>query len=460
MLTVLRQRNFALLWFGQLISLTGDYVLIVALPFYIYQITGSAIATGVMFLVQALPSLFLGSLAGVFVDRWNRKWTMIVADLARAGILLLLLFVHSRDLLWVIYVVALIEQIISQFFIPAKGAIIPNLVEEQHLMPANSLNSTSDAITRLVGPPLGGALLALFGLSSVALVDSSSYLISGMMILLILMPSRSTERACHPEPFASLKGKLSEGFSSPDAEILRSPTINRGATDDSRESETEQQGETSQPKQIATTALANVWREWLAGLRLVIQERLLTALFVALGFIMLSQGIINVLIVVFVKAVLHGNASTFGLLITFQGVGMLLGSVLVGQWGKRLSPAILLALGTVPGGVILWVILNVPNIFVTFALITVLGVLVVGFFITEQTLLQNGVADEYRGRVLGAYSTTSSLLLIIGIGCGSVLGNYLGVVGALDIAGGLFAVAGLVAFMMLRGVKLSSISKA
>jgi len=417
MVAVLRQRNFALLWFGQLISLTGDYVLIVALPFYIYQITGSALATGIMFLVQALPSLFLGSLAGVFVDRWNRRWTMIVADLARAGILLLLLFVHSRDLLWVIYAVALIEQIISQFFIPAKGAIIPNLVEEQHLMPANSLNSTADAITRLVGPPLGGALLALFGLSSVVLVDSASYLISGIMILLILMPSRSME------------------------------------------SETEQQRGISQPQQIATTALANVWREWLAGLRLVIQERLLTALFVALGFIMLSQGIINVLIVVFVKAALHGNASTFGLLITFQGVGMLLGSVLVGQWGKRLSPAILLALGTVPGGVILWVILNVPNIFVTFALMAVLGVLVVSFFITEQTLLQNGVADEYRGRVLGAYTTTSSLLLIIGIGCGSVLGNSLGVVGALDIAGGLFAVAGLVAFMMLRGVTVNSISQ-
>ena len=105
MLAVLRQRNFALLWFGQLISLTGDYVLIVALPFYIYQITGSALATGVMFLVQALPSLFLGSLAGVFVDRWNRRWTMIAANLARAGILLLLLFVHSRDLLGVIYIV-------------------------------------------------------------------------------------------------------------------------------------------------------------------------------------------------------------------------------------------------------------------------------------------------------------------------------------------------------------------
>src|SRR6266487_3781728 len=152
MLSVLRQRNFALLWFGQLISLTGDYVLIVALPFYTYQLTGSVLATGVMFLVQALPGLFLGSLAGVFVDRWDRRWTMIASDLLRAGVLLFLLLVRSRDLVWIIYAVAFTEQVISLFFIPAKGAVIPNLVEEQHLMAANSLNSTSDAITRLVDP--------------------------------------------------------------------------------------------------------------------------------------------------------------------------------------------------------------------------------------------------------------------------------------------------------------------
>jgi len=132
MLAALRQRNFALLWFGQLISLTGDYVLIVALPFYTYQLTGSVLATGVMFLVQALPGLFLGSLAGVFVDRWDRRWTMIASDLLRAGVLLFLLLVRSRDLVWIIYAVAFTEQLVSLFFIPAKGAIIPNLVEEQH----------------------------------------------------------------------------------------------------------------------------------------------------------------------------------------------------------------------------------------------------------------------------------------------------------------------------------------
>ncbi len=419
MLVVLRQRNFALLWFGQLISLTGDYVLIVALPFYTYQLTGSVLATGVMFLVQALPGLFLGSLAGVFVDRWDRRWTMIASDLLRAGVLLFLLLVRSRDLVWIIYVVAFTEQLISLFFIPAKGAIIPNLVEEQHLMAANSLNSTSDAITRLVGPPLGGALLALLGLSSTVFVDSVSYLVSAVMILLISMPARSL----------------------PAGQAL--------AVDQKEETE-------QKTKSGMLVTLAGVWREWLDGLRLVIHERILLTLFVAGAIIMLSQGIINVLIVVFVKAILHGDASTFGLLITFQGIGMLAGAVLVGQLGKRLKPAYLLALGTVPAGMAVLAIVNVANIVLTLALITVVGVLVVSFFITEQTLLQSAVADEYRGRVLGAYSTTSSLFYIIGIGCGSVLGGLLGVVGALDISGALFALAGVVALLMLRGVPVGS----
>jgi len=419
MLAALRQRNFALLWFGQLISLTGDYVLIVALPFYTYQLTGSVLATGVMFLVQALPGLFLGSLAGVFVDRWDRRWTMIASDLLRAGVLLFLLLVRSRDLVWIIYAVAFTEQLISLFFIPAKGAIIPNLVEERHLMAANSLNSTSDAITRLVGPPLGGALLALLGLSSTVFIDSASYLVSALMILLIAMPARSL-----PAGEALVVSQKEEATQKREAGML--------------------------------VTLAGVWSEWLDGLRLVIHERILLTLFVVGAIIMLSQGIINVLIVVFVKAILHGDASTFGLLITFQGIGMLAGAVLVGQLGKRLKPAYLLALGTVPAGMAVLAIVNVANIVLTLALITVVGVLVVSFFITEQTLLQSTVADEYRGRVLGAYSTTSSLFYILGIGCGSVLGGLLGVVGALDIAGALFALAGVVALLMLRGIDVGA----
>ena len=90
MLAILRQRNFALLWLGSLISFVGDWVLFIALPVYIYDLTGSALATGGMFIAQTAPRLLFGSIAGVFVDRWDRRRTMIVANLLSAAVLLLL----------------------------------------------------------------------------------------------------------------------------------------------------------------------------------------------------------------------------------------------------------------------------------------------------------------------------------------------------------------------------------
>src|ERR687891_2526367 len=104
MLRVLRQRNFALLWIGGLISMIGDWVLIVGLPAEIYRRTGSTLATAGMVLAYLVPSLALGSIAGVFVDRWNRRRLMIVVDLLLAACLLPLMFVDALGL-WVAYVV-------------------------------------------------------------------------------------------------------------------------------------------------------------------------------------------------------------------------------------------------------------------------------------------------------------------------------------------------------------------
>src|SRR5437762_8156300 len=109
MIAILRQRNFALLWLGGLVSFAGDWMLFIALPVYVYDLTGSALATGGMFIAQTLPRLLMGSVAGVFVDRWDRRRTMIAADLSRAAILLLLLLVRSADQIWLIYLVAFLQ---------------------------------------------------------------------------------------------------------------------------------------------------------------------------------------------------------------------------------------------------------------------------------------------------------------------------------------------------------------
>src|SRR5262245_15580007 len=103
MIALLRQRNFALLWFGGLISMMGDWMLWIALPIYVYQLSGSALATSVALICRILPRLLLGSMAGVFVDRWDRRRTMVITNLLLAVGLLPLLLVQSVEWLWLVY---------------------------------------------------------------------------------------------------------------------------------------------------------------------------------------------------------------------------------------------------------------------------------------------------------------------------------------------------------------------
>ena len=101
MLAVIRQRDFSLLWVAGLISMVGDWMIFVALPITVYELSGSATATGGIVIAGRFPSLFLGSVAGVFVDRWDRRRTMIVVNVVRAPMMLLLMLVDSPDRLWI-----------------------------------------------------------------------------------------------------------------------------------------------------------------------------------------------------------------------------------------------------------------------------------------------------------------------------------------------------------------------
>lgn len=418
MLAALRQRNFALLWFGQLISLLGDWILFVALPFAIYTLTGSTLATGVMFIVQTLPRLFLGSVAGVFVDRWNRKRTMYIADLLQALALLPLLLVHSSHLVWIIYVFAFVESCISQFFIPAKGAIIPHLVDEEHLVAANSLNSSSEQLTRLVGPVIGGALFALLGINGVALADSASFLISAVMIMLIVLPRPRTQ-----EEAPSITGSLA-------------------------------------PSTSAAITFEAVWREWLEGLALVRKERLIVAIFAAMGVAMVGEGLIEVLLVPFVKDIMHGNAEVLGWILTAQAVGGIAGSFLLSSVSKKIAPRLLVAGSGIALGIILFIMINFPALGLVLALLALAGLPVIGFYINLYTLLQLNVADKYRGRIFGAYTTMQALMMLLGMALASGLGDRIGIIPMMDVDAVCNILAGIIAFVLMRGMVLTKRAEA
>ncbi len=178
MLTVLRRRDFALLWFGGLISIAGDWVLYAALPFFVYERTGSTIATAGMILASLAPGVLLGSVAGVFVDRWDRRRVLVVANLLQAGTVALLLLVPGEGWLWLVYAVAVAQSVVASFSEPAEGALVPNLVEDQDLLAANALNALNNRLARLVGAPVGGVLLAFLGLRAVVLVDCASFVLA------------------------------------------------------------------------------------------------------------------------------------------------------------------------------------------------------------------------------------------------------------------------------------------
>lgn len=389
MLSILRQRNFLLLWSGQLISSIGNWVILVSLPFYVYELTGSALATGTMFIAQTLPRVILGSLISTFVDRWNPRRTMIVSDLSRSLILLPLLFVHSRESLWLVYVVAFTEMLVSLFFDPAKGVIIPRLVDKEELMSANSLDALSTGITTVIGPSLGGILIGLLGLTSVVVLDSLSYLISGLLICFISSTSQSSS-------------------------LIKEP--------------------------IKTTIL----KEWLSGLLMVRKEMVVSIVFIVTAIAMLGQGIISALLVIFASKILKGNSLEYGWLLASNGMGSLIGGGVLGQIGKHFQPIRLMGLGLIVVGAAVLLMVHLPILALALVLMALAGFAAMGYVISAQTLLQSCIEDDYRGRIIGLYYNIVSLMLLISMSLASTLENFFGIIVMFSISGGFFLFAGAI----------------
>ena len=406
MLNALRQRNFALLWLGQMISLAGDWALLVALPFAIYDLTGSALATGGMFIAQMTPRLLLASVAGVFVDHWDRRRTMIVADRARAAVLLPLLLVGSAGWVWVIYLSAFVQSALAQFFNPAKNALIPRLVPARDLVGANGLNALSENATRLAAPAIGGVLYGLFGLRLVALADSVSYVASALLIAGIAHAAR--------------------------------PARASGS---------------AVPGRAHTRPVRDAWHD---GLRFMRANRTIRAIFVITGISNVAEGIFPVMIVPFVKDVLHRGAAGLGLIVSVQAVGGIVGSLLLSSVNRRVRPGALIPLCGILFGLGDIAVVTAPlyapaNAFaLSLAFMALVGLPITGFSVNLRALLQATGEDAYRGRIFGAFSALSALAMVIGQALASLLGDRVGTVPMLIVSGGVNLVAGAVAFVLLR----------
>ena len=208
MLAVLRQRGFALLWLAGLVSQLGDWALFIALPFWVYERTGSVPATGVTLALYNVPRLLLSPVAGVLVDRCDRRRTLITADLCSAALLLPLLLASSPvgvPVLPVVYAVVFAQACVVHVVGPASGALVPLVVAAPQLVAANALTTLTGGVARLAGPSLGGALLGLAGFEAVVVVDAASFLVSAALVALVAVRPATAAPAAAVDPPAPLR---------------------------------------------------------------------------------------------------------------------------------------------------------------------------------------------------------------------------------------------------------------
>lgn len=182
-MSVLRtNRNFRLLYIGQTISQLGDWFNSVAVFALLLDLTGSATAVAWMMIVQFLPVAIVGPLAGVVVDRVDRRRLMITADLLRGCLMLGLLLVHRREDIWIAYGVMALSVSAQAFFEPARVATIPNITSAAELMPANAVASATWSAMLAVGASVGGLVTAVFGRQTAFVINAISFFASAYFI--------------------------------------------------------------------------------------------------------------------------------------------------------------------------------------------------------------------------------------------------------------------------------------
>ncbi len=417
-LSVLRHGGFRNLWLGQIISQIGDYFAFLAL---MVVVSGFSTDPGDttrdvsgMMIAITLPRLFFGVIAGVFVDRWDRRRTMLVSDLVRMVLTLSMIPAVLTHNLLLIYVLAFVLSAVGTLFNPAKGALIPKLVPQEQLTSANALSQTSMMLATFIGPALAGATFAAAGEGNqwvAFIVDAASFMISAFAIWRISVPSGS--------------------------ELVAS-----------REVDTRDLG----------SALRRVWDELVVGLKALLLNRTMVALAGVVGVTWLGIGAINVLWVVFLK-VGFGFGQTeiawrLSIIDIVFSAGMVLASVAVGNFLSHITPKWFVAVGLLVAGLAIAPLGYIPDYWVVVASMLLIGAFVAPINTGTTTLMQIVVPNNQLGRVGGGIATIADAASLISMGLAGVFGTLVGVPVVFLIGGIMCALGGIAAWVLLPPLTL------
>ena len=393
---LLSRPGFRRLWTSGAVSETGDWLLLIALPVYVLQLTGSTLTTSTVFLLELAGALAASPLAGVLADRWDRRRLLIGASLTQAALLLPLLAVDGRGTLWIVYLVTAAQAVLSTANDPVRQALLPAAVGPGELAPAAAQLGIAANLARLVGGALGGLLLQAYGLTGVVLADAGTFVLAALLLT---------------------------GWST--------PGVVRG-----------------------TDGPAAPGRDWLAGLTVIRSDRRLAGGVAVGALLSVAQGMFVVLFVVFVLRQLGGEAGEVGLLRGVQAVGGIAGGAVLGAVVGRFAPRTLVAAGCFGFGAVCLVIWNGPAVTTAappyLVLFAVVGVPIAAAMAGLTTVLLGGTPDEFRGRVMSTLVVADASAQAAGTLLAGALIGVVGLLPLLQAHAGLGLAAGVVALVALR----------
>jgi DHA3 family macrolide efflux protein-like MFS transporter len=379
MSAVLRIPTMRRLWYAQVVSTFGDFLALFAvigvLTFHLHaspqQVTGVQIA-------YTLPIAILGVLAGVFVDRWPLKATLVSSDLIRCGLCLLLLLAH--DLITFYLVLAAIS-VVSSFFGPAQGVTIRSAVPLHGLRSANALMQQVMFGMRIIGPAIAAFLVASFGAPTCYIADSISFLASGCLIATLTLG----------KPQASV---VLNAESAPPA-----------------------------PKRGVSSVLADMR----TGISFIVHHAGVLFVILALASGMFVLGCFGPLIAVYVRDSIHASTRVYGIASAMIGLGMFAGVNALNTIGKKLSNSTLVFAGL--GGIAIGLCLLASTVHIWSTIVgdLIIGLAVAGIVVPSNTMIQQETPHALMGRV---GSTVMSLVFtaqISGLLLSGAIADYIGV---------------------------------
>jgi MFS transporter, DHA3 family, macrolide efflux protein len=393
---VLRIPDFRRLWTGQVISDFGDALTSLALLLVVNQLTGSTAALALMAIFLALPQVTVGVLAGVYVDRWDRRKVMLASDLLRAGLVLGFVFVQSVDRLWLLYLLAISQAAVGTFFTPARTALIPSIVARDGLMAANSLSQASRLVAGVLGSAAAGVMVGVFGVSWPAFaIDSLTFVVSFFFVLRISASGQIAARAAKQS--------------------------------------------------------AGIYRSVVEGLTVVARSRLLVGTLVSAAVVMLGLGAINVLFVPLLINDLRVPATWFGAIDLAQTSSMILSAVVLATVLSRIGATRVITIAMTGTALIIALLAGVTEVWQVILLLFAVGWLVTPLQAAIMTIVQTEAAEHVRGRVAALLSTATTTAGVLSMAIAGVFGDLIGVRGV--FLGGALVVllAAVASFVLFRG---------